>query len=527
MPQVLKEAVIVIVSLVIFMLLYLMTGLYGVLFLGFAGIIITILYYYTRNNYPHLFIFSFLGKKHKTSLKKNKKTKEKSELKITFENVAGIDEIKADLEQIVDFLKNPPKYTTIGARIPKGILLVGPPGVGKTLLAKAMANEAGVNLISQGGSSFVEKYVGVGASNIRDLFSRAKSSLPCIIFIDEIDAIGKRSNDVQSSGDREYDQTINALLEEMDGYRELDGVIILGATNRLDKLDEALRRPGRFDRIIFVNKPDIKGRLAILKVHTKIMALAPELDLEHVAKSLPGTSGADLANIANEAAIRAASLGKKNIDMGDFNFAKEQITIGRENKSLSSVLDDKEKTVIAIHESGHALVAHFTPFGEPIDKISIIPRGNTLGITSLIPEKDRYNQSREYLLDNIATLLGGRMAEKIKLGTTTIGAKDDLERAWIIATAMVCELGMGRSCGSSIFFIQDKNNTVLRPSQKFLEKIDNDKTELIQEAEEKAKNILEEKKDLLDKLSNELLARETLVNKEIVEILGEPTTPSS
>ncbi|MBU4319543.1 MAG: ATP-dependent zinc metalloprotease FtsH, partial [Nitrospinae bacterium] len=375
-------------------------------------------------------------------------------VKITFADVAGIEEAKEEVQEVIDFLKSPQKFSKLGGKMPKGVLLVGAPGTGKTLLAKAIAGEAGVPFFSISGSDFVEMFVGVGASRVRDLFQQAKKSAPCIIFIDEIDAVGRHRGAGIGGGHDEREQTLNQLLVEMDGFEGNEGVIILAATNRPDVLDPALLRPGRFDRQVVVPVPDIKGRLEILKVHTKNIPLDENVNLEVIARGLPGFSGADLANLVNEAALLAARKSKSNVDMSDFEFAKDKVLMGVERKSM--IISDAEKKNTAYHEAGHTLVAKLTPGTDPIHKVSIIPRGRTLGVTQQLPIDDRYTYSKDYLLKALAVLLGGRAAEEIALKHMTTGAGNDLERATELARRMVTEWGMSEKLGPLTFGKKDE-----------------------------------------------------------------------
>ncbi|RUM42984.1 MAG: cell division protein FtsH, partial [Desulfurobacterium sp.] len=369
--------------------------------------------------------------------------------KVTFKDVAGIDEVKEEVAEIVDFLKNPKKYQQLGGRIPKGILLAGAPGTGKTLLAKAIAGEANVPFLSVSGSEFVEMFVGVGASRVRDLFEQAKKHAPCIVFIDEIDAVGRKRGAGFTGGHDEREQTLNQLLVEMDGFESSEGIIVIAATNRPDILDPALLRPGRFDRQIYVPLPDVKGRLEILKIHTKDKPLADDVDLEVIARSTPGFSGADLANIVNEAALIAARKNHGKITMEDFEEAKDKVTMGIERKSM--VLSEEEKVTTAYHEAGHTLVAKLLPNADKVHKVTIIPRGKALGITQQLPEEDKYTYTKDYLLDRLCVLFGGRVAEELALGTISTGAGNDIERATEIARRMVAEWGMSDILGPMTF----------------------------------------------------------------------------
>src|ERR1700690_2036462 len=365
--------------------------------------------------------------------------------KVTFGDVAGIDEAKDELEEIIQFLRDPKRFTRLGGRIPKGVLLVGPPGTGKTLLARAIAGEAGVPFFSISGSDFVEMFVGVGASRVRDLFVQGKKNAPCIIFIDEIDAVGRHRGAGLGGGHDEREQTLNQLLVEMDGFEANEGVILVAATNRPDVLDPALLRPGRFDRRVVVPRPDVKGREGILKVHTQKIKLGPHVDIESIARGTPGLSGAELANLVNEAALLAGRLGKTQVETDDFERAKDKILMGLERKSM--LISDEEKKNTAYHEAGHTMVARLIPGTDPVHKVSIIPRGMALGVTLQLPTADRYSYDREHLLNNIAILLGGRAAEEIALQHMTTGAGNDLERATTLARKMVCEWGMSDSMG--------------------------------------------------------------------------------
>jgi len=438
---------------------------------------------------------------------------------VTFKDVAGVDEAKEELREIVDFLSEPKKYTVLGGRIPKGVLLVGPPGVGKTLLARAVAGEANVPFYDMAGSEFIEMFVGVGASRIRDLFDKARANTPCIIFIDEIDALGKRGSGNNISGHNESGQTLNQILVEMDGFESAKGVIVLAATNREDKLDEALLRSGRFDRKVSVHLPDIKGREEILKIHARGVTLDPQVDMKILARMTPGYSGADLANLVNEAALSAAKGGKKSVSMKDFEFAREKILMGRENKSLSSVMTEAEKKVTAVHEAGHALVAVMMPGNDPLYKVSIIPRGRALGVTSQLPEKDRYNVSQEYLMENLSILFGGRVAEKKVLGNITAGAQNDIERASEIARNMVCELGMSEL--GPINFNQKDDSPWSNQSEETQREIDLEVRKIVNKAYKDAEAIVNEHEGKLRKIADALIERETLDRKEIETLVKE------
>src|SRR5690349_10513708 len=381
--------------------------------------------------------------------KSKAKLSSSAQKKVTFKDVAGVDEAKDELQEIIDFLREPQKFQKLGGRIPKGVLLMGPPGTGKTLLARAVAGEANVPFFSISGSDFVEMFVGVGASRVRDLFEQGKKNAPCIVFIDEIDAVGRHRGAGLGGGHDEREQTLNQLLVEMDGFESNEGVILVAATNRPDVLDPALLRPGRFDRRIVVNRPDVKGREGILAVHTKKIPLSDDVDVAVLARGTSGFSGADLANLVNEAALNAARYNQKVVRMQDFEFAKDKVLMGAERRSM--IISENEKRITAIHESGHALLAVMLPHADPIHKVTIIPRGMALGLTTMLPIDEKHNYSREYLRDQICILLGGRIAEEITLGSITTGAGNDLERATDLARKMVCEWGMSDSMGPLTF----------------------------------------------------------------------------
>lgn len=451
-------------------------------------------------------------------------------VKVTFSDVAGIEEVKEEVKEIVDFLTNPQKYIKLGAKIPKGILLVGPPGTGKTLLAKAIAGEAGVPFFSISGSDFVEMFVGVGASRVRDLFDQAKKNSPCIVFIDEIDAVGRQRGAGLGGGHDEREQTLNQLLVEMDGFESNEGIIVLAATNRPDVLDPALLRPGRFDRQIVVPLPDVKGRLEILKVHTKKIPLHSDVDLEKIARGTPGFSGADLANLVNEAALLAARRNSDTVHMSDFESAKDKVLMGVERKSL--VLSEEERRITAYHEAGHALVAKLTPATDPIHKVSIIPRGRALGVTQQLPLDDRYTYSKEYLYGTLKVLLGGRVAEEVALGTMTTGAGNDLERATELARKMVTEWGMSDRMGPLTFGKREEHVFLGREiakhrdySDKTAEEIDEETKRIVTEAYTQTKQLIEQNRKLLDAIAKALLERETLEAAEIDEIISKAHEP--
>ncbi len=444
--------------------------------------------------------------------------------KVTFDDVAGCDEAKEELKEVIEFLKSPQKFQRLGARIPKGVLLLGPPGTGKTLLAKAVAGEAKVPFLSISGSDFVELFVGVGAARVRDLFDQAKKMAPAIVFIDEIDAVGRLRGAGLGGGHDEREQTLNQLLVEMDGFDTKDGVIIMAATNRPDILDPALLRPGRFDRQIVIDRPDVRGREDILRIHTRKIPLAENIDLKKLARGTPGFAGADLANMVNEAALLAARKGKNLVEMEDFEEAKDKILMGLARKSLA--LSSEEKKLIAYHEAGHALVSKFVPNADPIHKVTIIPRGRALGVTQQLPEDDRHIYSKEYLESQLSVLLGGRAAEKIALNTETTGAASDLERATEIARKMVCEWGMSEKVGAVTFgkveeeiFLGRELGMKRYYSEKTAELIDQEIKNIVENAEDTAEEIVKEKREILEKIVEKLLEKEILDSDEIDEII--------
>jgi len=445
--------------------------------------------------------------------------------RITFKDVAGVDEAVEELEEIKEFLANPGKFQALGAKIPKGVLLVGPPGTGKTLLARAVAGEAGVPFFTISGSDFVEMFVGVGASRVRDLFEQAKAASPCIVFIDELDAVGRMRGAGLGGGHDEREQTLNQLLVEMDGFDIKDNVIIMAATNRPDVLDAALLRPGRFDRQILVDRPDIRGRQDILKIHTRGKPIGKEIDLEVLARRTPGFTGADLANFVNEAALLAARHGKKEIDMVELEDAIERVIAGPEKKSR--IISDHEKRIIAYHESGHALVGHVLPNTDPIHKISIISRGRALGYTLALPVEDKFLSSRGEMLDQIAMMLGGRVAEAIAMGDITTGASNDIERATKLARQMVTQFGMSEKLGPmmlgegqhEVFLGRDFSATP-NYSQEIAFEIDKEIRRLIDDSYDTAHRIITERRDQLDLMADVLVERET-VDKEELEALLE------
>jgi cell division protease FtsH len=444
--------------------------------------------------------------------------------RVTFKDVAGIDEAKDEVEEIIEFLKDPKKFTKLGGRIPKGALLVGAPGTGKTLLAKAIAGEAEVPFYSISGSDFVEMFVGVGASRVRDLFIQGKKNAPCIIFIDEIDAVGRHRGAGLGGGHDEREQTLNQLLVEMDGFESNEGVIIIAATNRPDVLDPALLRPGRFDRTVLVPKPDLKGRAEILKVHALKIPLADDVDLEVVSRGTPGFSGADLSNLVNEAALLAARRGKEKVEKVDFDFAKDKLLMGSERKSM--IISDEEKRNTAYHEAGHTLVARLIPGTDPIHKVSIIPRGMALGLTQQLPIDERYTHNREYLMDNIAVLMGGRVAEELVLKHMTTGAGNDIERATEIARKMVCEWGMSDKIGPLTFGKKEEHiflGKEIAQHRDFSEQtaieIDSEIKRIVKDNYKRARKLVEENIEALHKLAGSLLEKEALEGAEIDKLI--------
>ena len=446
-------------------------------------------------------------------------------VKITFADVAGVDEAKIEVQEIIDFLKDPNKFTKLGGKIPKGVLLVGSPGTGKTLLARAIAGEAGVPFFSISGSDFVEMFVGVGASRVRDLFEQAKKSAPCIIFIDEIDAVGRHRGAGLGGGHDEREQTLNQLLVEMDGFEGNEGIIIIAATNRPDVLDPALLRPGRFDRQVVVPQPDVKGRLEILKVHTRKIPLSENVDLERIARGTPGFSGADLANLVNEAALLAARVSKTVVENNDFESAKDKVLMGVERKSM--IISEEEKRNTAYHEAGHALVAKLTPGTDPVHKVSIIPRGRALGVTQQLPMDDKYTYSKDYLMKRLYVLLGGRAAEEIVLHQMTTGAGNDIERATDLARKMVTAWGMSEKLGPVTFGKKEEHIFLGREiaqhkdySEKTAVEIDEEVTRFVSEAYDVAKKLLEQNVAILEAFAKKLLEKETLDGLEIDALIA-------
>ncbi|WP_337794422.1 ATP-dependent zinc metalloprotease FtsH, partial [Phascolarctobacterium faecium] len=445
-------------------------------------------------------------------------------IKITFKDVAGADEAKQELEEVVEFLKHPKKYNDLGAKIPKGVLLYGPPGTGKTLLAKAVAGEAGVPFFSISGSDFVEMFVGVGASRVRDLFEQAKKSAPCIVFIDEIDAVGRQRGAGLGGGHDEREQTLNQLLVEMDGFGANEGIIMIAATNRPDILDPALLRPGRFDRQIVVDRPDIKGRQEILKVHVKGKPISPEVELGVIARRTPGFTGADLSNLVNEAALMAARKNKNKIDMPEMEEAAERVIMGPERRSR--VISDKEKRLTAYHEGGHTLVGMLLDNTDPVHKVTIIPRGRAGGYTLSLPKEDRYYATRSEMLDELKVLLGGRVAEALVLKEISSGASNDLQRATSLARQMICEYGMSPELGPMTFGHRQDQVFLGRDigrdkdySEEVAAKIDKEIRKFIDEAYQKTESLLNENMDKLHLIADALIERETLEGEEIDQLM--------
>jgi cell division protease FtsH len=459
--------------------------------------------------------------------------------RVTFADVAGADEAKDDLQEIIAFLTDPKKFTKLGGRIPKGCLLVGPPGTGKTLLARAIAGEAGVPFFSISGSDFVEMFVGVGASRVRDLFVQGKKNAPCIIFIDEIDAVGRHRGAGLGGGHDEREQTLNQLLVEMDGFEANEGVILIAATNRPDVLDPALLRPGRFDRRVVVPRPDVKGREGILQVHTRKVPVAEDVDIAVLARATPGFAGADLENLVNEAALLAARSNKEKVDMGDFEVAKDKVMMGAERRSM--IISDEEKRVTAFHEAGHALVAKLLPGADPVHKVTIIPRGMALGLTQQLPIDEKHTYQKEYLLNNLAILFGGRVAEELVLNHMTTGAGNDIEKATELAHRMVCEWGMSEKLGPMTF---GKKEEEIFLGRDFTQKVDYSEStaieidaeirRIIQESYQRAKELLKKNLGVLHKIAETLLEKEVLDGSEIDAIVrdyggnngGPPLSPS-
>ena len=461
--------------------------------------------------------------------KSRAKLSSSTQKKVTFKDVAGVDEPKEELQEIIEFLREPQKFQKLGGRIPKGVLLMGPPGTGKTLLARAVAGEANVPFFSISGSDFVEMFVGVGASRVRDLFEQGKKNAPCIVFIDEIDAVGRHRGAGLGGGHDEREQTLNQLLVEMDGFESNEGVILVSATNRPDVLDPALLRPGRFDRRIVVNRPDVRGREGIFGVHTRKIPLADDVDIHVLARGTSGFCGADIANLVNEAALNAARYNQKTVMMQDFEFAKDKVMMGSERRSL--IINDEEKQITAIHEAGHALLGVVLEHSDPVHKVTIIPRGMALGVTQQLPVDDKHNYSTEYLNDQLAVLLGGRIAEEITNTTVTTGAGNDLDRVTDLARKMVCEWGMSEGVGPLTFGRKDDEQIFLGRdfaqqkdySEETAIKIDQEIKRIVTENYERARLVLNEKKSALLQIAEELLTREVLTGEQVGRVVaGQP-----
>ncbi len=440
-------------------------------------------------------------------------------LNVTFNDVAGLEETKEELEEVVDFLKQPNKFKKLGGRVPKGVLMQGPPGTGKTLLARAVAGEANVPFFFVSGSEFVEMFVGVGASRVRDLFEQAKRNAPCVIFIDEIDAVGKQRGIGLNAGHDEREQTLNQLLVEMDGFQSNSGIIVIAATNRADVLDKALLRPGRFDRIVTVENPDVKGREAILKVHTREVILSSNVDLKVIARGTTGFSGAELENLVNEAAIAAARKDKKEVEMADFEYARDKLLMGAEKKSR--VMSEEERRVTAYHEAGHAIVGKMLKNTDPIHKVTIIPRGRALGVTQTLPEQDRLSMTKDRAEDFIAFLMGGRIAEELVIEQVTTGASNDIERATELAKRMVTEWGMSAKLGPLNYTIKQTGfaEQPKEHSEKTSETIDEEIRRIVESNYDRAKNILQEKITALHEMAKVLLEKETIDAEEVNRIV--------
>jgi len=490
-------------------------GLFNILLIAIPLVLIWSLFFRNVQG-PASKVFSFGKSKAKMHTPKTSK--------VTFKDVAGIDEAKEEVEEIIEFLREPKKFTKLGARIPKGVLLVGAPGTGKTLLARAIAGEADVPFFNISGSDFVEMFVGVGASRVRDLFEKGKKNAPCIIFIDEIDAVGRHRGAGLGGGHDEREQTLNQLLTEMDGFASNEGIIMIAATNRPDVLDPALLRPGRFDRQIIVNVPDIKGREEILKVHSKNTPLAKKIKLSYIARGTPGFTGADLENLVNEAALLAARKNRKVVEMEDFESAKDKILMGPERRSM--IINDKEKEIIAFHESGHTLLGALLKHTDPIHKVTIIPRGMALGVTQSLPIDDKHNYIKEYWEDMLCMLLGGRVAEELRFKTISTGAKNDIEKATHIAQKMVREWGMSERMGT-ISVATEKEHVFLGReisqhrdySEKTAVMIDEEVRKIVEVALSRAKKIIKQNIGLLNKLAKSLLEKEILSTEDINRIV--------
>ena len=457
--------------------------------------------------------------------KSRAKLSSSTQKKMTFKDVAGVDEAKEELQEIIEFLKEPQKYQKLGGRIPKGVLLVGAPGTGKTLLARAVAGEASVPFFTISGSDFVEMFVGVGASRVRDLFEQGKKNAPCIVFIDELDAVGRHRGAGLGGGHDEREQTLNQLLVEMDGFESNEGVILVAATNRPDVLDPALLRPGRFDRRIIVNRPDVKGREGVLGVHTKKIPLSDDVDTSVVARGTSGFSGADLANLVNEAALNAARYNQKTVRMAAFEFAKDKVLMGSERRSM--IISDEEKKITAVHEAGHALLTVLLPNADPIHKVTIIPRGMALGLTQQLPVDDKHSYSSDYLNDQIAVLLGGRIAEEITNGSTTTGAGNDLERVTELARKMICEWGMSDTMGPLTFGKKEEQIFLGREiaqhqdySEETAIRIDQEVKRVVMENYKRSRSLLEENRAVLVKMAEALLVHEVLDGAQVRRLVA-------
>ncbi len=460
--------------------------------------------------------------------KSRAKLSSSTQKKVTFKDVAGIEEPKEELQEIIDFLREPQKYQKLGGRIPKGVLLMGPPGTGKTLLARAVAGEASVPFFSISGSDFVEMFVGVGASRVRDLFEQGKKNAPCIVFIDEIDAVGRHRGAGLGGGHDEREQTLNQLLVEMDGFESNEGVILVSATNRPDVLDPALLRPGRFDRRIVVSRPDVRGREGIFAVHTRKIPLSDDVDLNVLARGTSGFCGADIANLVNEAALNAARYNQKTVMMQDFEFAKDKVMMGSERRSM--IISDEEKQVTAVHEAGHALLGVVLEHSDPVHKVTIIPRGMALGVTMQLPLDDKHNYATPYLHDQLAVLLGGRIAEEITNAAVTTGAGNDLDRVTELARKMVCEWGMSETIGPLTFGRKEEEVFLGRDfaqqkdySEETANQIDQEIKRIVTENYDRARAVLEGKKSELLQIAEELLTREVLSGDQVKQIVsGQP-----
>ncbi|MBS1153540.1 MAG: hypothetical protein H6Q89_5238 [Myxococcaceae bacterium] len=498
------------------------------------GIWMTILSQWMPVVFLFLFFIFFMrqlqgsGGKAMTFGKSKAKLLSESHNKVTFADVAGIDECKEELEEIIAFLKDPKKFTKLGGRIPKGVLMMGPPGTGKTLLARAVAGEAGVPFFSISGSDFVEMFVGVGASRVRDLFEQGKKNAPCIIFIDEIDAVGRHRGAGLGGGHDEREQTLTQLLVEMDGFESNEGVILMAATNRPDVLDPALQRPGRFDRRIVVPRPDLKGRLGVLKVHTRRVPLGADVELEVIARGTPGMTGADLENLVNEAALFAARTNKEKVDLRDFESAKDKVFMGPERKSM--IMTEKEKRNTAVHEAGHALVGKLLPGCDPVHKVTIIPRGQALGLTWSLPVEDQLNRYKKQLMDDLCMLLGGRIAEELTFGEMSAGASNDIERATNMARAMVCRWGMSEKLGPLTFggaqgevFLGRDFASKPDYSEDTAKQIDAEVRGIVMGSYERAKKILVENSEPLKRIADALMEYETLDGPDL-DMLIQGTT---